>query len=74
MGFEAIQLHKRFRIQKMSDAFTGGQFTGIMLLFNPIGPSALQGLPVIFLEFRKQIRSFHLSSLILNDALGIEIF
>jgi hypothetical protein len=58
----------------MGDAFTRGQFTGIMLLFNPIGPAALQRLLVIFLELCKQIRSFHFSSLFVNDALGIEIF
>jgi hypothetical protein len=74
MGFKAIQLHESFRIQKMGDPFTRGQLTGIMLLFDPIGPAALQGLLVIFLELCKQIRSFHLSSLVLNYALRIEIF
>jgi hypothetical protein len=48
----------------MVDTFTGGQLTGIMLLFDPIGPAALQGLLVIFVKLRQQIRSFHLSSLI----------
>jgi len=48
---EAIELNKRPFIQKSVDPFTGGEFSGIVLLFDPIGTTAFHCFLILFLEF-----------------------
>ena len=49
--FESVELNKRPFIQKFVDPFTGGEFSGIVLLFDSVETTAFHCFLIFFLEF-----------------------
>jgi hypothetical protein len=62
VGLEAVDLDKRPRVQKQIDPLPGRDLAAVVLLFDPFGSSAFQGLPVFLLQNFERCFRIHLVS------------